>query len=589
MPSDHSSLRLLAATVVLLTLATACRHEPVYPPLLVEADSLIVAGNRDSSSRLLDAYDQHYEGNMNSEKRKYNESAHRYRQLLDLELKYVAGSIGVEDFGLADTLCHYYKHHGHREQYAKCLLFRGYIFQQIDDHPSAIKNFLQAGTIGHKFDNPTLMQWIYSNTGDLYLKQRSFEECMPYYRKCYQLATANHDTLRISYAALRMGRLFTIVSNVDSTICYFQKALEMGRKAPTAIDIVPVSQSLLCDIYIQTEQFDKAAAIMPHDEMNDENWAYWHDGQQHTDSAAYYYRKMLGKYGPYADTQYLLRLAQLSEQQGNQRQALAYYHQYAAAEDSLKNYTQAEETRLAHAQYNVNSITQERDAMIRKNRMVTTALIIVLTIFALMTLIFVLTARYKKKKKQEELAHKILLQKEEEDKLRKSPTQIETNRQQIEELNKQLADAQNKYDEVQAQQIKLDTDVLQTENNHINALQRQQTALEEDFKRSQLYLNIIHHAGMSDFRLTKEEWALLAERIDVAYDHFTSRLLNLASLREDELQICYLVKIGIETSQIANMLCKTYNAVYMSRKRLYKKITREKESATAFDDFIRNF
>ena len=58
MSSDHSSPRLLAATIVLLTLTTACRHEPAYPTLLVEADSAFVLGDYRCADSLLAAFDQ---------------------------------------------------------------------------------------------------------------------------------------------------------------------------------------------------------------------------------------------------------------------------------------------------------------------------------------------------------------------------------------------------------------------------------------------------------------------------------------------------------------------------------------------------
>lgn len=50
---------------------------------------------------------------------------------------------------------------------------------------------------------------------------------------------------------------------------------------------------------------------MPHDQLNDENWAFWHYGQNHVDSAVYYFKSMLGKYGLFVQTQNLKILAQL--------------------------------------------------------------------------------------------------------------------------------------------------------------------------------------------------------------------------------------------------------------------------------------
>lgn len=566
----------------MLLIIAACSKPSPHFEILVAADSLIAAGEKDDGQRLLETFDSLTGSHADSRER-------YYRLLLSLEQEYVAGSIETKDFTLADSLCRYY--HGRKlpAQYAKSLLFRGFIFQQVDDHPAAIRDYLQAENISSRCNNLTLKHWICSSIGDLYFKERSFEDCMPYYRRCYELATLASDTLRISYAALRMGRLFTIVNDADSACYYYQKAMDMGRRSSVSTDIVPVAQSLLCDIYIQTGQFAKAAAILPHDELNDENWAYWHYGQQHTDSAIFYFRQMLGKYGPYADAQSLLRLAQLSEQQGDDRQALYYYRQYAASEDSLKAYSQSEETRLAHAQFNVNSIVKERDAAINKSRQTSRVLYILLAAILAATVIGCLELRYRRKAKEEETAHWRLLLKEEEEQRKKSAAQLAANKEKMTELNIQLAKAQSKGDDGEVRQIENCSEVLQTENMHIQALQRQLSVLEEEFRCSPLYLHILHNVDNSDFKLSDDEWALIAERMDTIYNHFTSRLLHLAKLHEEELRTCYLVKMGLETSAVANILHKSYNAVYMSRKRLYKKITRKEGTAQDFDAFIRSF
>ena len=64
---------------------------------------------------------------------------------------------------------------------------------------------------------------------------------------------------------------------------------------------------------------------MPHDTLNDENWAFWHYEQQHVDSAAFYFRQMLGKYNIYAEIQNLRILSQIEELKGNTQQAMEIY------------------------------------------------------------------------------------------------------------------------------------------------------------------------------------------------------------------------------------------------------------------------
>lgn len=123
MSSDHSSPRLLAATIVLLTLTTACRHEPAYPTLLVEADSAFVLGDYRCADSLLAAFDQQTVKTETG--RRTDGAVLAYRQYLTLTRKYVRERLTDEDFSLADSLCRYYNKRGTRQKRGRSLLFLG--------------------------------------------------------------------------------------------------------------------------------------------------------------------------------------------------------------------------------------------------------------------------------------------------------------------------------------------------------------------------------------------------------------------------------------------------------------------------------
>ena len=106
---------------------------------------------------------------------------------------------------------------------------------------------------------------------------------------------------------------------------------------------------------------------------------------------------------------------------------------------------------------------------------------------------------------------------------------------------------------------------------------------------SPLYTRIRLHAGKDGFRLSAEEWKELGALIDRVYGQFTMRLLHLAKLTAEEVHVCYLLKMEIQPSGIAEMMCMSRSGITMLRQRLYKKLTQEKGTAKQFDEFILNF
>ena len=219
---------------VLIFSFPSCNRNPKYPRLLVEADSLLMLGHNVIADSLLENYD------LTASNPKM--SSQMYRQLIDLERKFIDGSMEADDFSMADSLFRYYESTGQREEQTKSLLFLGDIyFKAGNDYPAALNCYMQAEKLAEEISHPTLLGWAYRNQGDLYFRQRMFDECIPFYRKFYATAVASCDTLRIAYAASAMGRVCTIKNEIDSTIYYYNQSIEMGKAAKVETDIVPIA------------------------------------------------------------------------------------------------------------------------------------------------------------------------------------------------------------------------------------------------------------------------------------------------------------------------------------------------------------
>lgn len=570
----------LYATLVMLLL-TSCRWEPDYPPQLTQADSLIMRGYYAEADSLLSAYDSvsHDDGG----------AVAHYRRLLALSRQFVDDNITSDDFSLADSLCRYYDGYGTRDKYGKVLCFLGEVYCQSGDYPSAMNTWLKAKSIAERNSYSYLACWLYRNIGDLYFEQRMLEECIDYYKRAYDVATNNKDTLRMAQTSFGMGRVYTIQDNVDSTLYYYKKAIDLAEHTNHPENIIPVAKSQLADIYIQIEEYETAQNYMPHDSLNDANWAYWHLGQNHTDSAIIYLEKIKDRLGFYGQAETLYNLAQLEEKKGNSMKALKYYNLLKSAEDSIEVHSQAEDTKRINAQYNLNLIKSERDELARHSSFIQTVLIAILVIFIIACILGYYVWNYYQQKRSSELAQEKLLRHAEEEKNRQSIHQIEENNKRIAVLEKALAEARLKNDAEATTRLELDTELLKSENLNIEANQKRRLYLTEKFQESSLFIKIKKHAGEENFHLSNEEWEKLTENLDMIYNNFTQRLYSLVQLSDIELKVCYLIKLEIAPVNIATMLYKSKAAISMLRQRLYEKLTHKKGTAKQFDEFILNF
>lgn len=537
-------------------------------------------GHYDEADSLLNAYSR--------AKDKEKISTHRYQQLLLLESKFLRGNSSIDDMLLVDSLENHYRSIS-KEKHAKTLTILADIFHIGGDNPSAIENLLRAEVETGQSGELWLKGIVCKEVGDIYFDQRLFSKMEYYYRESYCISQILKDSLRMAYAAIKMGKLSTQLQNIDSIIYYYKKAIDLGTGLEQSDKIVPAARFELADIYLQIEQFDKAAAYMPRDTMNDVNWGYWHYQQHHVDSTIYYFQKALHRYGHHADAEYYRILSEQEDIKGNKQHALSYIRQSVAAKDSFIEQSQKEIVLKTEAQYNLNSIKEKLERAERNGKYWKWGLTGVISLVFLAFLYGRRELKRQQKDKSIAIAREQQLRQEAERRHRLSRQQIEENNQRISQLEQQLEEARKQNDELTVQRLELDAEHLRAENANIKVTNERKEYLLREFQESLIYQRILINAGKPKFHLRDEEWDSLAEWIDKVHDNFTTRLMALTPLNITERQICYLVKLNLKPSQIAAMLNITDTAISMNRNRLYKKIFHEKGSAKDFDEFIKKF
>ena len=562
-------LHFVASTTLFSLLS--CTEKPAFPSLLVQADSAYMRGRYPEADSLLSLYGKQQVTN--------NRDVQLYHELVKLESICLRGDINESHFSLADSLSRFYSSDKSSDKHAKCLFFLGCIYHVSDDYPSALNCYLKASKLAEECNDTYLSCLLNREMGDIYFRQRMLNECIPYYKSYYNIAVANHDTLRMSLASSSMGRVYTILNDADSTIAYYKKAISLAETLPQKDELIPLAQYRLCDIYIQTEEYDSALAIMPRDTLNDENWAYWHYGQHHVDSAIYHFRQMLGKYSWQVEVETLKLLAELEMEKGNTDEAIGYFIALQQAEDSLKSSSQIEETRKINANYNYSSIKQERDKMedYGKRAMLLSVVLFVILLLLLMAGIFIW--KYFKQKRQSEMERLKRLDLEREKRYSKSLQKLEQNKRQIALLETQLAEERKAGNQRRIKELETDAVLLNAENRNIEAFWQKKRLLRENAKLQPIYQKVLHNVGKEAVILTDDDWQHIEHIISAAYPDFTLRLLDMVHLKDIELRVCYLLKMEVQPSDIGPMVGRVKSTISMMCSRIYLKLTQQQGSS----------
>lgn len=575
------NLALSILSLVTLLLLAACNHQPTYPQQLVEADSAMRWGRYNQADSLLQAYGKTSKTEKNT--------IRRYHQLLTLESKFLHGQSSLDDLLLADSLREFYESSS-KEKHAKTLAILGDIYFASSDYPSALEYLLKAEEEAERAEELWLQGIICNQIGDIYLDQSIYDKMEAYFRYSYGIATRTKDTLRMAIAAHRLGLVYTYLNEVDSVIFFYEKARSLAENLPQKGNLIPYINSNLADVYMQLEQFDKAAAIMPHDSLNYANWGYWHYYQNHVDSAIAYFQKSLGRLTLERKSEVLHLLAELEEKRGNARLSLAYAKKNVETEDSIKTQSQVAATLQTEAQHKLELLKNQLYSAESSTR---NAIIIFAVITSIIVFAAILTKRRwirDKAEKEATVARERMLRQEEKCKHQLNEKKILENNREITRLNDELKKAQLMNNTLLAERLKLDAEKLKSENEHITSAINRRTYLMEQLQNSDLYQKIKLNAGKEKFHLTDDEWQTLATGIDKAYDNFTGRLLALAKLDDVEMKVCYLVKMEISPSAIATMLFQTRGAITMKRMRMHEKLLHvERGNSKEFDQFILDF
>lgn len=572
-------------TNLTLLFSSCGRQAPSYPYSLVKADSLL-SDRPDRALAVLDAFRDSLPG--------LSEETAMYYDLLCVKAADRRAVRPLSDSLIAPVI-RYYDQRKDTKKQIEAYYYGGRVYAGIQDIPRALAYFQKAIDLSGETEPYDFRAALHKQTGALLVYQERYEEALSAYEKAYNYQLLAKNSFQLFEPLLCMARLYQKTGKKESAVRAYQKADNLAQKAgetPQSAEIL----SELGRLYVDLKQYEEASACfrLSREKGDGEIPAPTCLGLGHLfletgrpDSASFYLHKSMEKGDVYVINEAQKYLFRLEDERSNYKDALTYAEQHILSYDSIRKLTTAESARKAHELYNYDRTETENHqlklANVRKKLFIFEWLLVCLLLVG-SGLVFMYRMQ---RKKDEMIRAERNLRKEKENQYKQSLEYIEANKQKINQLTARLIEAEQQKDNALQASLKAQKELLEIINRHVLAHRKSKECLEKELVNSAIYRKF-HESGEEEaMRMEEEDWRLLQQALDQTYENFTNRLYALhPKLSLMELRICYLVKISVSITHMANLLNRSKSAISTARTRLYKKLFGKPGTPDDLDAFI---
>lgn len=578
--------KILLCLLAGICLFVSCQGAKTYPEAMQQAERCI-AEHPDSALVYLSSLDSLL----------LNEplETRMYHELLTVKAKDKLYIPHTSD-SLIKQVAHFYESYGDADKLMEAYYYLGSVYRDMKDVPRAIVAFQKAAEKGKNSLRYDILGRIYERIGTLFAYQSLYEDALEAYKKSFVYYRQQKEETGILYALRNQARIHESLRQIDSTEYYYgaayRKAFEM--KKPELI--ISISEEL-ANVYLDLGKPDSAKKVFSRiaEQKNDAVYLFGlarlYDATLQSDSAQLYYQEAVNE-GKYYQNIYLQNsvyeaLANIEAQKNNYRQAFGYAQQSLHLKDSIRKITRTEAIGKIHELYNYRHTEKENQQLWVENERKRHQNHLWIICFLSLTGLAALAIQHVRRQKRIALEKEKRLAQLKEEQYKSSLASIKENEKKIAALELLLQQSEVQKNTLQNQLITFQKELLELSNRKIQIVQNEKDLLIVSLRKSDIY-KLFHQAVKQDkVSITQDNWKALQQIIDTTYPDFVNHLYSVCpQISDQELRMCYLIKIQIQVRGIAQILNRTTSAITNSRIRLYKKIYGTQGKAEDLDKFI---
>lgn len=465
----------------------------------------------------------------------------------------------------------YFEENGLPAEKQEVYYYAGSIYRDLQDTPRALEYFFKS--LENSYCDSVMLRNTYSNLHYLYYRVRNYKDAAEMGHNeldiCERIGAdvvLPYMHLGASYYAL--GLFQQAETAYDSAFVRIVRSQDIARYQTSLIH-------LLCG-YSELESMSKASKCLPlieSDPLDDFSsfpclaFAQYYESSGKPDSAAIYCKRILDDgtdiYDVYDATKILYRMYHIM---GDTQQTAQYAGIYMQLSDSLDYGKRQELAATVNNEYKYHLDQKEEQAM--KNEKERYKIILIIVIFmalflACVSYIFYVRKRNKHLQKIVALSAELRRVSYNERQFREDILQKE---QDLVNLKRTLEWSSNELDDVKRELLRVNVEL----SKYDEALKVKEQQLSEKIAQNQTFLNLLHQSELANkaedvidtIRQSSEgkknmqpaDWKQLYKAVDELYPTFKDKLLKeLGTFSEQQMQVCYLMRIGLSKPQIQNV------------------------------------
>lgn len=469
----------------------------------------------------------------------------------------------------------YYESEGCMIDLQEAYYYAGSVYRDLKDAPKALEYFNKsvdcAVRLGSECDS-VILRNAYSNLSNVEYIVQDNKNTLVYAKKEYELSAMLHNISVIPI--LHIGSAYLNIDSIAEAKEWFGRAYEIFSDCDTISEGESLYSLLYNYAYIGDSVMARNCYALTgrfHGEIDSDikqsNLGAFFVMSNQIDSAAICFEKIADESSNLFSIYDASReLYNIYRKKGNLTKTLYYADLFMEMSDSINFGRRQELAATVNNQFQYQRDKNEEMRIMKEHEKVRFLLIMAIIVIMVISLGFIILFTYKKKRNIETLLllsdkmNKLEAERdrvtdqinEKEKDLEESRQKLNNHSKEIEQMREKLSAADKTLEIVKAELKEKEKLLLEKieQNKSIMNLMRM-----SEFERNAEDLIIaIRQAAGGTKKLTHSEWAEFYNAVDELHPNFKNLLVEkLENFSERQMQMCYLMRIGLTPSEIQNL------------------------------------
>lgn len=441
------------------------------------------------------------------------------------------------------------KHFGDRKLEARALSGIGWIYKSSKKYQLALESYQRSLALAQETNDSKSLGWTYIACASVYLELNDYSHALAYCQPAYEHFELQNDSSGMAISLYRIGEVYVKQLLWDDATPYLNRSLAISESHQYGA-FIAIGTKLLGEVYSGKNLNDKAFEYY----LRSFSVAQRLNMREHVSEVS-------------------KRLAGIYKAKGDFKNALQYYEMYVSSYDSVFNQEKSKQIGELQARFETENKEREIEAL-KKDRQINKIYRITGAVFLFLLLVISL---------------------------------LVTNRQRLKaKKNSEISRKENQLLEKEVEKQKLSEEKLLFTIEHNNKSLTAYTLnlihkneMLEDIKTQVQQIRILpeHELRVSLNSLVKtvnysvhldKHWDNFKHHFEQVHQGFFDKLKEqYPDLSPNDLRLCSLIKLNLETKQIATLLDISTESAKVARSRIRKKMGLQMEQN--LQEFLQTF